>query len=184
MLKTKGISDATILQATNKRWDEWYAILDSIHAKKMTHTDIARYLYMHHLENNGWWCQMIANRYEQVKGMKKSKKHQDEFQISVSMTMGIPLTDVYEAWADESVRNTWLREKGIEITAITPNTSIRMVWNDSKTRVSVNFYEKGRKKSQVAIEHSKLMNELSAVEKKKYWKKKLENLSNYFNSRH
>lgn len=184
MSTAKGISDATILQATGKRWDEWYAILDTIHAKKMTHTEIARYLYIHHLENNGWWCQMIANRYEQIKGKKKKRQNPEGFLVSVSKTVGFPVTDIYEAWADESVRNKWLREKGIEITAITPNTSVRMVWKDSKTRVSVNFYEKGLKKSQVAIEHSKLINESSADEKKKYWKMKLEKLSKYLYSRH
>jgi hypothetical protein len=174
------ISDHTVVLATDKTWNEWYAILDSIGAKKMTHTEIARYLYLHYLNNNGWWCQMITNRYEKIRGMKKQLQKKDGFQISISKVMNIPVTDMYEAWVNESVQKKWLREKGFEITTITPNTSIKMIWNDSQTHVSVNFYEKGSGKSQIVVEHSRLMQESDTEKRKKYWKEKLERLSKYF----
>jgi uncharacterized protein YndB with AHSA1/START domain len=172
----KGIGDETVKLATQKTWDEWYIILDSVHAQKLNHTEIARYLYLHHLENNGWWCQMIANRYEQVRGMKKKYQSADGFSVSISMTFAVSVTDIYEAWTNESMTKKWLKEKDLEITSITPNTSIRMLWNDKKTRVVVYFYEKSSVKTQVVVEHNKLAKESQVEEKKKYWKGKLEKL--------
>lgn len=175
----QGISDDAVKQATAKTWDQWYAILDKAHAKTLTHTEIARYLYIHHLENNGWWCQMIANRYEQVRGMKKKYQRPDGFSVSISLTYPVSVTDVYESWTNESMRKKWLKEKDFEITAITPNTSLRILWNDLRTQVAVYFYEKSSVKTQVVVEHSKLPNGSTAADKKKYWKTKLEKLEKY-----
>ena len=172
-----GISDATVLAATGKKWDAWYTILDKAKATSLSHTEIARYLYIHYLKNNGWWCQMIANRYEQTHGLRKKYQSKDGFEISVSVTISVNIFDVYAAWMNEKKRNSWLKEKGFEITNVTPNTSILIRWNDSITRVSVRFYEKGPLKSQVVVEHSKLVKESSVAEKKLYWKKKLSKLS-------
>jgi hypothetical protein len=174
--KREGISDDSVFAATGKRWDAWYAILDKADASTLSHTEIARYLYIHHLKNNGWWCQMIANRYEQVRGFRKKHQNAEGFQISVSATVPVPLIDLYAAWAGEAMRSRWLKEDGFEITKITPNVSMRILWIDKKTRVAVSFLEKGPAKSRVVIEHSKLPNELSVAKMKLYWKKKLEKM--------
>jgi hypothetical protein len=177
--KKEGISDDIVKQATGKRWEEWYAILDEVRATKLPHTEIARYLYIHHLENNGWWCQMIANRYEEIKGIKKKRQNQEVFQVSVSIIIAVPITYVYEAWIVESIRKKWLRELGFEITNIIPNTLISMDWNDKKTSVDVYFNEQGPKESQVIVEHRKLMNKILMDKKTKYWTTKLDKLSKH-----
>ena len=78
---------------------------------------------------------------------------------------------------DEKVRNSWLKEKGMVVSKVTPNKSIRAAWNDKKTRLEVNFYAKGSSKSQVVVQHAKLGDMSQAEKMKKYWKEKLEKLN-------
>ena len=71
--KTARISDSAVQAKTGKSWKQWFAILDAAGAMEMSHTDIARNLR----ENQNvpaWWSQMVANTYEQARGMRQ--KHQ------------------------------------------------------------------------------------------------------------
>jgi hypothetical protein len=181
--KREGISDAMVLTATGKKWEKWYAILDKVNAAKLPHTEIARYLYIHHLENKGWWCQMIANRYEQERGLQKKQKKPVEFQISISEAYDMPITYIYAAWMEENARKRWLKEVGMDFTSVIPNTSIRMIWNDKKTHVAVDFIEIGSKKTQVELVHGIFSQEVEVDKMKEYWRKKLRKFSEYLSNK-
>jgi hypothetical protein len=78
---------------------------------------------------------------------------------------------------DEKVRYSWLKEKRMTISKATPHKSIRAAWNDEKTRLEINFYDKGHNKTQVVVQHCKLGKMSDAEKMKKYWKEKLEKLN-------
>jgi hypothetical protein len=98
------------------------------------------------------------------------------FEVSVSKTIAVPIGELYKAWADDKIRNGWLREKGSSITKATKDKSVRLLWSDEVTRLSVDFYPKGDAKSQVVVQHLKLPNSEKAAEIKEYWSKALDKL--------
>jgi hypothetical protein len=57
------LSDDAVQKRTGKNWKQWFEILDRAGAKKMSHKEMAGHLYEKY-RVSGWWCQMIAVRYE------------------------------------------------------------------------------------------------------------------------
>ena len=170
------IGDEAVKAKTGKNWQGWFVILDKAGAKKMNHTEIATYL-CEKGKLAGWWAQMIAATYEQVRGLRKKYERPGGYEISVSKVIPVTLSTLYKSWKDEKVRTRWLKEKDITIRKANANKSLRVSWLDNKTSLEVNFYDKGDSKAQVVVQHSKLANMNEAEKMKKYWKEKLEKLS-------
>ena len=170
------IGDVALKAKTGKNWQTWFALLDKANAKKMNHTEIATYLYDKQ-KQDGWWAQMVAVTYEQVRGLRQKYEKPGGYEVSVSKVIPVPLSSLYKSWMDEKVRNQWLKEKGMVVSKATPHKSIRAAWNDNKTRLDINFYDKGSSKSQVVVQHARLANITEAEKMKKYWKEKLEKLN-------
>jgi hypothetical protein len=165
----KRASDETVKAKSGKTWAEWFKILDKAGAKKWEHQEIS--LFLHEKQKvPGWWCQMIAVGYEHERGIRqKFQKCDGEFAASGSRTMNVPLAQVYQAWADETLRRKWLPDGDMEITTSTKDKSIRAKWDAGKSRVSILFYNKGPQKSQVTVDHMKLANSKASEQMKSYW---------------
>lgn len=118
---------------------------------------------------------MVANGYEQIRGMRDKHQMPEGYQISVSKTFQVPLDRLYTSWGDAQIRNGWLSES-ITVRKATENRSMRITWSDSKTRLEVHFYTKGESKSQAVVQHSKLADSEQAERMKLYWKEALERL--------
>ena len=173
--KIGGISDPAVIKATGKSWKEWFAILDKAGAQKTNHTQIAAYLYKEQ-KLPGWWAQMVTVGYEQARGLRERHQRPEGFEISVSRVVNVPLAALYQSWADAKQRDKWLKVKGIEIRKATANKSLRITWSDKKTSLEVNFYDKGKNKAQVVVQHTKLKGAKVAEKMKGYWAKKLDGL--------
>lgn len=170
------ISDAAVTARTGRSWSEWFRILDAAGAQDMSHKEIASFLY-EKKKVPGWWNQMVANCYEQQRGLRQ--KHQTPtgyYEISVSKVIEAPTSTLYKSWKDEKVRESWLPQQAIVIRKATPNRSLRITWSDRKTSLSVDFYEKGQSKGQVVVQHLKLKDPSAAEKMKKYWIKMLAKL--------
>lgn len=70
-------------------------------------------------------------------------------------------------------------KRKISISASTRNKSMNAVWDEDSTRISINFYQKTKDRTQVVIQHQKLKDSGSAVDKKIFWKEKLVKLQEY-----
>jgi len=173
--KIAGISDEAVKKRTGRSWNQWYAILDQAGARKMTHTQIAAYLYKEQ-KLPGWWAQMVTVGYEQARGLREKHQRPEGYSISASRVVNVPLSALYHSWAEPKQRDKWLKVKGIEIRKTTPNKSMRITWSDKKTSLEVNFYNKGKSKAQVVVQHSKLRNAKAAEKMREYWAKKLDGL--------
>ncbi len=173
--KIGGIGTEAVKKATGKNWSQWLAILDQAGAQKMNHTQIAAYLYG---KQNlpGWWAQMIAVGYEQARGMRKAHQRPEGYAISVSRVMNVPLSTLFKSWADARQRDKWLKVKGVKVRKATANKSLRITWSDKNTGLEVDFYNKGKGKAQVVVQHSKLKDGRETEKMKKYWAKKLDGL--------
>ncbi|HSB47762.1 MAG TPA: DUF4287 domain-containing protein [Candidatus Bilamarchaeum sp.] len=163
------ISDEAVKAKTGKNWKAWFSTLDKAGARKMKHSEIAALLYDKH-NCPPWWSQMVANTYEQARGMRKKHEMPDGYQIGASKTLSVPASKLYSAFEDRKIRAKWLRGDRMGITTARKNKSIRAKWGDM--RIDINFYPKGNK-VQVALGHNKIPSEKEAVKLKAYWKKSL-----------
>lgn len=172
--KTAGIGDEAVRKATGKTWGEWGKLLDKDGCKKMPHKQIAELVH----EKYGvgpWWCQMVTVGYEQSRGLRLAHETSRGWQAGISRTMNIPVSKMFNAWADGETRLQWMGRKKITIRKATKNKSMRIAW-PGETSLEVNFYPKGPSKSQVTVQHGKLKNQADVAKSKKYWTGAMEKL--------
>jgi len=100
-------------------------------------------------------------------------------EIARSKVVNVPLSDLYAAWESPTRRSKWLARKPLKIRTATKNKSMRLDWVDGGQILSVNFYSKGKDKSQVALQHGKLPDARAAEKAKVYWGNTLETLKAY-----
>ena len=170
--KIAGTSDEAVRKATGKGWSQWLALLDRKKATQMSHREIGQFLREKYYLSQ-WWAQKISVGYGQERGMRVMHEQPEGFEISKSKTLPISPLKAFKAWDDRKARDKWLGEK-IVIRKGTPGKSMRITWSDGKSHVDVNFYDKGKDKCQVSVQHTRLSNAAHAEKMKKYWAKKLE----------
>lgn len=169
------MSDAAVHARTGRVWSEWFGILDDAGARKMSHREIAGYLGRKH-RLGPWWGQMVTVCYEQARGMREKHQKPEGYEISVSRTMAVPATKLYDAWADEKSRSRWLSEGDLEVRKATPRKSMRATWKDGKSSLDVAFYPKGDAKTQLVVQHGKLADAKTAARMKTFWTKAIDRL--------
>ena len=169
------MSDDAVKAKTGKTWKQWFAILDKAGAKKLSHQEIVKHLQTEH-GVSPWWQQMVTVTYEQARGLRKPNERPDGYQISVSRTINVPVTDLYKSFATEKARLRWLADDGLAVSTASANKTIRGAWNEVKTSLEISFLPKGNDKSQVVVTHSKLPNAKAAATMKAFWGKALDRL--------
>jgi hypothetical protein len=166
--ETKRSSDEAVKAKTGKVWSEWFAVLDKAGAKNWPHKEIATYLYEKQ-KLPGWWAQMVSVGYEHERGLRqKFQKCDGQFSASGSRTIAAPMAKAFAAWTDDKARKRWLPDGKLEITSSTPGKYVRGKWN-GESRLSVGFYSKGAGKTQVAVDHEKLVDSKECEKMKSYW---------------
>ena len=170
-------SDKAVLKSTGKKWEEWFSILNSI-GKRMEHKDIASYLHKE-FQVTGWWSQMITVAYEKEKGLRENHQRPDGYSISVSKVIGVSVATLHRHCENKELQDKWLSKYDGEmiIRKSTPNKSMRITWADGKTNLDINFYDKGKSKTQIVVQHSKLSDNKQVDKMKLYWRDSLERLS-------
>ncbi len=170
------VSDDAVRRATGRSRDEWFALLDGWGATERRHPEIARWLVAEHAVA-GWWAQGITVDYEQARGMRMPGQQSDGlFAASVSRTLAVPVERVYEAFADEQLRERWLPGEHLEVTTARPARTLHARWEDSPTRVSVGFTSKGDARSLAALTHHRLPDPESAERMKAHWRERMDAL--------
>jgi hypothetical protein len=173
--KLAGMSDEKVKAKTGCTWERWARALDHYGAEKMSHRDIAT-LVREKYKTDSWWSQTVAVGYERIKGLRaRGQQRNGTYQISKSRTYKVPVTTLFDAWADAGVRKRWLREAGVKVRKATAPKSIRLGWPDGGI-VAVGFFAKGASKSLVAIEHTKLPDRETGDRLKRDWSDRFDEL--------
>jgi uncharacterized protein YndB with AHSA1/START domain len=162
----RNASDEAVRRATGRDWAEWFSILDAAGASKLEHKLIAQLAGEHGA--GPWWQQMVAVEFEQARGLRKKHETPSGFQISRSITLQLPVSKVYEAWADPRKRERWLRQPVYVRTATAPK-SMRMTWADGKSSVEAYFWKRAPRKCQVTVQHTRLPDERAGERMKAFW---------------
>ena len=177
-------SPEAVKRATGKLLEEWYSILDSAGAQRLTHKEIAVMLGAEH-DVSGWWSQHITVEYERARGMRAMYETPRGFQVSASKTMAAPVSRVYEGFANGELRERWLPGAPLTVRKDTPLKSTRAVWDEdakAATTVNFNYYERGEDRSQITVQHSKLSNAEEVEARREYWKAAFERLDTLLTS--
>jgi hypothetical protein len=137
------VGDAAVQKATGKTWTQWFALLEKVGARKMSHKDIAAHLHGA-VGLSSWWSQMVTVGYEQERGLRVQHERCDGFSISGSKTVGVGVQRLFQAFHEPEVRRRWLDDTDVTVRKATPGMSLRITWVDGTTNVEVNFYPRSR----------------------------------------
>ena len=160
-----GMSDAAVKKGTGCGWSSWVKTLDYAGAQQWPHRAITQFVREKY-DTPSWWTQMVAVGYERIKGLRaRGQQRSGDYRITKSRTFDAPVSKVYAAF----------RRAKFTVRSTTRNRAMRITWPDG-TAVEVRFVPKGRSKSQVAIEHSRLASKAAAEKVKAYWGERLETL--------
>jgi hypothetical protein len=169
--RTYRFSDEAVQNATGKLWKEWFALLDKNKMNTRSHKEIASWIHTN-FDISGWWSQNVTVEYEKEKGMREDYQKPSGYEVSVGKTFDKSNTRIYKYFTDRKLRKKWLKEE-IEITTTTPDKSLRAIWEEDATRISVYFYPRSSAKCQVTVQHIKLADKATADKKKLFWAEKL-----------
>ena len=163
-----GMSDEKLEQSTGCGWERWVKALDHYGADTMSHAQIASLIKTKYKNTPPWWTQMVAVGYERIKGLRARGQQRDgTYGATKSRTFDAPVSRLFEAWVEPALRRGWLGSGSVVRTKTAPK-SIRLGLADGSI-VAVSFTPKGRGRSTVAIEHSKLPDRESAERVKAEW---------------
>jgi hypothetical protein len=178
-----GTRDATIKAKTGCTWERWVRALDYHGAKEMSHRDIAALVHKKY-KIDGWWAQTVTVGYERIKGLRARGQRRDgTYEASKSRTFDVPVTTLFEAWADAGVRRRWLDGESVKIRTATAPKSMRLGWSDGSI-IAIGFQPKGKSRSSVAVQHTKLADKETADRLKEYWTERLDTLGDVLSERH
>jgi hypothetical protein len=167
-------SDERIRERTGRGWEEWFAILDEWGAGDRSHRDVARWLAERQgLHPLAWNVQAIVSSYELSRGLRVVGEKSDGFAITASRTVAVPVERLYDAFVDESLRETWLPDGGLRERTATRPKSARFDCGDGDARVNVTFLARDENKSTVALEHRRLPDATEAERMKAHWRRRL-----------
>jgi hypothetical protein len=170
-----GMSDAVIQEKTGRTWDGWVQALDSHGAAELPHRDIAM-LVSTTYKVGAWWTQSVAVGYERIKGLRARGQRRDgTYEASKSRTFDVPVSTLFDAWADARRRKRWLGETGVKVRTATAPKSMRLQMPEGAI-VAVGFYAKGTDKSSVQLEQARLPDRETAEALKQRWSERLDAL--------
>lgn len=169
--KLAGMSDASLKAKTGCAWERWVRALDHAGAARMTHREIAEYVFEHY-EVSGWWAQTVTVGYERIRGLRRIGQRRDgSYEASKSKTVAAPIGKLYRAFTHKPTRQRWL-PADVRIRTAVRDKSVRITWED-ETSVEAYFVPKGAAKAQVAIQHRKLHDQAAVARSKSYWTERL-----------
>jgi hypothetical protein len=170
-----GQSDAVIKQRTGRTWKEWAETLDSRGAHTLPHREIAR-MVSNDYGVAAWWTQTVAVGYERIKGIRERGQRRDgSYEASKSRTFAVPVEKLFAAWQTPGTRRRWLEIDGVKVRSATASKAMRLGWPDG-TIVVVLFSSKGKGKSAVAVQHTKLPSQDARDRAKREWGERFDTL--------
>jgi len=176
LARLAGMSDEAIKTNTGCTWEKWVWALDQVNAHNWPHGEIARYVREKYKVRD-WWTQAVTVGYERIRGLRaQGQRRSGSWEASKSKTINAAAGTIFKAFKQPKLRSRWLPgNKAVERTSV-PNKSIRLTWEDG-TSVEVYLVSKGRSKTQVAIQHTKLTSRQAVDQMKEFWGERLDALA-------
>ena len=184
--------------ATGKTLDQWFAELDKADGLKLGRREINNRLYAQKIDP--WWCATIAVEYEKHHDVRKKDGLFEGYFVCATKTIGASPADVYEAWASNKALSNWFGpgskadvkdggsyetkdgDKG-KFLRVRENKDIRMTFADKNstapTQVDVQFQDKGKGKTGLLVNHTRIQTRAEADGLRAAWAEALDRLKSY-----
>ena len=175
---TKGSNIEAIEKATGRSWEKWLEFFESIGAKDLSHTEIAK--KVNETGTPGWWSQSVTVAYEQHIGRRKPGQRPDgKFDVSASRTIEGTMDETLDKWLElvEDIKEF----NGVRLEG-EPGISKTEKWRNWRcalsdgSRVVVGIYQKAPNKAGLGLAHEKLASAQLAEQQRSYWKSFLQKL--------
>jgi uncharacterized protein YndB with AHSA1/START domain len=101
------------------------------------------------------------------------------FAVRARKTIAASPASTFAAWTDSRRRACWLVGVKLTIRARTAPEFVRLTCNDDDTDIAVTIAAKGRVKSAVVVDHTRLASAQTVAERRHCWKEMLRNLKRY-----
>jgi hypothetical protein len=175
------MSDEAIVRRTGRGWEDWFGLLDEWGGSERKHGEIVGWLIDEH-GISGWDAQSVTVSYERARGLREPGQGSNGFAATAAKTVAVPVERLYEAFADDAVRSSWLPDAQLSVRTATEAKSIRFDWGDGSTRVIVWFEAKGDAKSTATVSHERLADGAELDQMKAYWRERVASLKEMLES--
>ena len=161
--------------ATGKTLDQWFAALDKIDGLKQGRRAVNSHLYEQKVDL--WWCATIAVEYEKHHDVRKKDGLFEGYFVCATKTIAAPPSEVFAAWSSGSELSKWfggttkaeVKEGGAyenkdgdrgKFLRVRENKDIRMTFENKSlsapTLVDVQFQDKGKGKTGLLVNHTRI----------------------------
>jgi len=168
------MSDAAVRARTGRDWAGWFGVLDRLGAQELAHREIAHLLSRKHRLPD-WWSQMVTVEYERARGLRARHQGPEGFSVAISRTLSARLPHLYEVTARAGERRKWFPAGAFEPSSHTKDKYLRGRWQQGR-RVDIGFYARGRGRSQIAVQVSRLASKGEVEPVRASWKTALRKL--------
>jgi uncharacterized protein YndB with AHSA1/START domain len=189
------VTNESAKAATGKTLDQWFAELDKQDGLKQGRR--ANNSYLAEQKVDFWWCTTIAVEYERHHDVRKKDGLLEGYFVCATKTIAAPPADVYKAWANAGDLNKWFGagtkadvkdggdyenkdgDKG-KFLRVRANKDIRMTFENagstSPTQVDVQFQDKGKGKTGLLVNHTRIQTRAEADGLRAAWAAALDQL--------
>ena len=178
--RAKNPSEEAVRKATNKGWDEWFALMDKEGCREMNHTEMAR-LLRDKLGVSAWWSQTVTVAYERERGMRKVHERVDGFSVGRTRTVDAPRGRVWAALHDPSFMAKWLPDITITLVSEKPPQRMQASLPDGTT-LEFAMDEKPGDRCMISAAQSKIADEKTAAVLKEAWTERMNRLQQHYSS--
>ena len=189
------VTNAAAKAATGKTLDQWFAELDQTGGLKLGRREINNRLAERKIEP--WWYTTIAVEYERHHDVRKKDGFYEGYFVCATKTISAPATDVFRAWSSGTELSKWFGsgtkaefkdggsfqnqdgDKGTFL-RVRQNKDIRMTFENAglsaPTQVDVQFQDKGKGKTGLLVNHTRIQTREEADGLRAAWGQALEQL--------
>ncbi len=181
--------------ATGKTLDQWFKELDKADGLKLGRREINNRLYEQKLDP--WWCATIAVEYEKHHDLRKKDGLYEGYFVCATKTVAAPPADVFKAWSSGAELNKWFGsgskaevkdggtfenkdgDKGTFL-RVRQNKDLRLTFENpglsAATQVDVQFQDKGKGKTGLLVNHTRIQTRAEADGLRAAWAQVLDQL--------
>ena len=181
--------------ATGKTLDQWFSELDQADGLKLGRREINSRLNAQKLDP--WWCTTIAVEYEKHHDVRKKDGLFEGYFVCATKTIGAAPADVFKAWANGAELSKWfgggtkadVKDGGTfqnkdgdsgTFLRVRQNKDLRLTFENTglsaPTQVDVQFQDKGKGKTGLLVNHTRIQTRDEADGLRAAWAQALEQL--------
>lgn len=181
--------------ATGKTLHQWFADLNKADGLKLGRREINNRLYAQKLDP--WWCATIAVEYEKHHDVRKKDGLFEGYFVCATKTIAAPVAAVYKSWASGAELSKWfgaaakadVKDGGTfeskdgdrgTFLRVRENKDLRMTFetagSSAPTQVDVQFQDKGKGKTGLLVNHTRIQTREEADGLRAAWAQALDQL--------